>query len=391
MDILKSLKEIEKDIISWRRHLHQIPELGNDLPKTSSFVMERLNEFGLEYRSRVGLEHAIVGFIDGGLEGDTIAFRADMDGLPVVEDTGLDFQSTNGCMHACGHDAHTAVLLGVAKILNENKDKLRGRILLIFQPGEEISAGARPIRESGILKEYKVKKIYGLHLGGIAGGVNNGKLFLNPGPMMACLDRFKLKIIGKGSHGAYPNQSIDPVTIASYIVTGLQEIISREIPPTSPGVITIGKFQAGSAYNVIPDFVEIEGTARSVTEEQRKFVARRIGEISKSIAEGFRGEVEYDYIFGAPPLVNNREITLEAEESARKILGEDKVILSNQAVMGGEDFAEYLEEVPGSFMFYENMLEIDGRVYPHHNPKFALDESKFIDAASVFIQIALDN
>lgn len=391
MNIINSLKAIENDIINWRRYLHENPELGLDLPKTSNFVKDRLDDFGIKYRSGVGTEHDIIGIIKGDNPGNNIGFRADMDALPVIEDTGLSFQSTNGNMHACAHDAHTAILLGVAKILNENRDKLNGNIILIFQPGEEISSGARPIVKSGILDEYNVKRIYGLHLGGIAGGENNGKLFLNPGPMMACLDSFKIRVIGKGSHGAYPNDSIDPITIGSSIVTGIQEIISREIPPTSPGVITIGKFHAGSTYNVIPNFAEIEGTARSVTEDQRQFISRRIGELSESIAEGFRGSVQYDYTFGAPPLVNNKEITLQAAESARKALGEDDVIITNTPVMGGEDFAEYLEVIPGTFMFFENMLQIDGKTYPHHNPKFALDESKFISAASIFMQIALDN
>lgn len=391
MNIIEELKNIEDEIISWRRYLHQNPELGLNLPNTANFVAGKLEEFGIDYKRGIGVEHSVVGLIEGGLPGDTIAFRGDMDGLPVVEETGLDFASTNGCMHACGHDAHTAILLGVARLLKEHREKLRGNIVLIFQPSEEDSKGARPIANSGIFEDYKIKKIFGLHVGGIGSGRDLGKVFFNPGPMMACLDSFSMKVIGKGSHGAYPNKSVDPITMAAYIVTSLQEIISREISPISPGVITIGKFQAGSTYNVIPNYVEIEGTARAVTEESRQYLATRIGEVAKSVASAFRGQVEYDYVFGAPPLVNNRELTLSAIESAKKVLGEDQVIVSQDPVMGGEDFAEYLEKVPGSFMFFENMLAIDGVIYPHHNPKFALDESKFIYAASLFVQIALDN
>lgn len=391
IDALGLLKNIEDEIISWRRELHQMPEIGLDLPKTSKFVQDRLDELEIDYELGVGSKYAIVASIDGAYPGDTIAFRADMDGLPVVEDTGLDFQSTNGCMHACGHDAHTAILLGAAKVISQNRDRINGRIVLIFQPGEEDSTGARPIAKSGILEDYNVQRIFGLHVGGIGSGRDKGKLFLNPGPMMACLDSFKMEIKGRGSHGAYPDKSIDPITMGSYIVTGLQEIISREIDPTEPGVITIGSFQAGSAYNVIPDSVKIEGTARAVTEEQRRYIASRIGEVANAIATGFRGSVDYNYTFGAPPLVNDRESTMMALGSAQKVLGKENIILTNKPVMGGEDFAEYLERVPGSFMFFENMMEIDGKIHPHHNPKFALDEASFIEAASVFVQLALDN
>lgn len=391
MDILNLLKENEKDIISWRRHLHQNPELGHDLENTVEFVCNKLDEFNIPYKRDIGTKNNVIAKITGSNKGDTIAFRADMDALPIKEETNLSFASKNGCMHACGHDAHTAILLGASKVINENKDKLNGEVVLIFQTAEEISEGARPIVKSNILKDLNVKRIYGLHVGGIASGSDNGKVHFNPGPSMACLDSFKLKVIGKGVHGAYPDGGVDPITIASYIVTSLQEIISREIPPTNPGVISIGKFHAGSTYNVIPNEVEIEGTVRAVTNEQREYIATRVGELSKMVAKGFRADVDYDYTYGAPPLVNDKDVTLDAIESAKKVLGSDNVIIDTTPVMGGEDFAEYLTQVPGTFMIYQNMLAIDGKVYPHHNPKFALDESTFIHASSLFVQIAFDN
>ncbi len=391
MKVLDLIKDYEQEIIEMRRHLHQIPEVGLDLVETSKFVASKLDSFSVNYKKGIGTEHTILASIEGYKKGSTIAFRADMDALPVQEETELSFQSTNGNMHACGHDAHTAIMLGVAKILQNNRDKFKGKVILIFQTAEEISRGARPIVESGILQKLQVEKIYGLHLGGIAGGKNKGKVFLNPGSMMACLDSFKLNIKGKGSHGAYPNQSIDPITASSYIVTGLQEIISREISPTSPGVISIGSFHGGSTYNVIPNDVEIEGTARAVTEEERQYISKRIGEVAKSIGEAFRCEVEYDYYFGAPPLINDKEVTEELAKTIGQALGEEKLVLTNTPVMGGEDFAEYLQIIPGSFMFLENMMEIDGKIYPHHHPKFALDESEFINAAAIFVQVALNN
>ncbi len=391
MNILKELKKIEDEIISWRRQLHENPELGLDLPKTSAFVANRLEEFGISFEKGVGVDHSVIGFIPGNKAEKTIAFRADMDALSIVEATGLSFASKNGCMHACGHDAHTAILLGAAKILNENRDRLKTNIVLIFQPSEEDSKGARPIANSGIFEKYKIEKIYGLHVGSLSSDGDLGKVLFNTGPMMACLDSFKIRVTGKGAHGAFPHMGVDPITIAAYIVTSIQEIISREVPATEPGVISIGKFQAGTAYNIIPNYVEIEGTARAVTEKQRQYISKRIGELARSIATGLRGSVDYDYTFGAPPLVNNKEVTLEAIASAKKLFPEEQVMVTNTPVMVGEDFAEYLEKVPGTFMFVETMLPIDGKIYPHHNPKFALDESRFIEAASLFVQIALDN
>jgi amidohydrolase len=388
MDVRKLSQDVSNQVIEWRRFLHQIPEIGQYLPNTSKYVCEQLDKMGIEYKTGVGLESAIVATIHGKGEGRCIALRADMDALPVKEETGLTFASTNGYMHGCGHDAHTAILLGTIKALNQIKEHFNGKIKFLFQPAEEISAGAAPMIDGGALDG--VDAIVGLHVGDISNEVGEGNALLNTGSMMACLDRFTLTVKGIGSHGAYPHLSKDPVVMSAHIITALQEIISRELDPVDPGVLTIGVVRGGSAYNVIPGEVFIEGTARAVNHKTREYIANRIGEVAQSIAKGFRSEVEYEYFHGAPPLVNDEKFTLKVFESAKKAIGEDKVHLIQKPVMGGEDFAFYLEKVPGTFIFLSTPLAIDGVQYPHHNCKFAINEEYFESGVAIFIQSALD-
>lgn len=388
--ILEVAERLSEQVIAWRRDLHQMPELGVDLPKTSAYVMKQLDEMGVEYESGVGLEHAIVAVIKGKEEGKTVALRADMDALPVKETTGLDFQFAGDRMHACGHDAHTAQLLGAVKAIKELEGEFKGTVKFLFQPAEEISAGAEPMVKAGVLKNPDVDYIIGLHDGNISPDMEPGRFAISTGAMMACLDRFTLKVIGKGSHGAYPHQSHDTLVIASLIVVGIQEIIAREIDPVEPGVITLGKFHAGSTYNVIPGEAEIEGTLRAVTQETRDYLTKRIGEVAEGIAKTYKATVEYDYLGGAPPVINDHEVATRVHDSIAKVLGEDRVDYMERPVMGGEDFAYYLEQVPGCFIFMSNPLPIDGTVYPHHNPKFALNEANFKDALAAFLQITFD-
>lgn len=390
MDVLQLAKEVSQEVIKWRRDLHQIPEVGLQLPQTAKYVADRLEEMGIEYRENVGGISGIVGLIRGGQEGKTIALRADMDALPVKEETGLDFASTNGNMHACGHDAHTAILLGAAKILSEHKDKLKGNVKLIFQPAEEGPGGAEPMLKDGAFETPKVDAVLGAHVGNIAPGIEKGEIYLNTGNMMACLDDFRITFKGIGSHGAYPHQGVDPVTMTSYAITSIQEILSRELEPTQPGVITVGTIHGGTAYNVIPGQVHVEGTARAVDQETREFIARRIGEIARNIANGFRGEVEYDYHFGYPPLENDKEFTEKFRASAEKVLPKEKVKMMEKPVMGGEDFAYYLGEVPGTFIFMSTPKEVDGKYYPHHNSKFDVDEDCLKTGVALFVQGAYD-
>lgn len=390
MDVKKISQEVLDEVISWRRELHRIPEVGQFLPNTSAYVCKKLDEMEIAYRKGVGLESAIVATIEGTKKGagKTIALRADMDALPVKEETGLPFASENENMHACGHDAHTAILLGTIKVLNSIKNEFSGKIVFLFQPAEEISAGAKPMVDAGCLDG--VDAVVGIHVGNISAEAAPGTALFSKGSMMACLDKWSMTVNGLGSHGAYPHNSRDPVVMAGHIIASVQEIISRELDPVDPGVITIGILKGGTGYNVIPGSVYLEGTARAVKQKTREYIAKRIGEVADSMAKAFRGSVDYDYYFGAPPVVNDEAFTLEAVESAKKAIGEENVKFIENPVMGGEDFSYYLEKVPGTFIFLSNPLEIEGTIYPHHNCRFAIDEQYFDRGIAIFVQTTLD-
>lgn len=389
MNIVEKVKEVESYIIKCRRDLHKIPEIGFDLPKTSAYVANELKNMGIEFQQNIGIS-GIVAIIRGNKEGKTIALRADMDALPIKEETGLEFASKNGNMHACGHDAHTATLLGVAKVLSENKNEINGNVKLIFQPAEEGPGGAKPMLDDGAFENPKVDAVIGLHVGNLADNVRKGTIIVCYDNMMACLDRFKVKLIGKGCHGAYPQTGVDPVVMTSYFLAAIQSIISREIAATDSAVITVGKINGGQAYNIIPEYVELEGTVRAVDQNIRENVDKRLKEITKGITESMRGTYEYDYTYGYPPVVNDEEFTKNFVESAKKVIPEEDIIVMKKPSMGGEDFAYYLQEVPGTFIFLNNPEPVDGQCYPHHNPKFNIDESLLIRGAALLINGALN-
>ena len=387
--VVDEVKKIEQDIISWQRDLHQMPELALELPKTSKYVMDRLNEMGIEYQTLVN-GNAIVGLIRGNEEGKTLGIRADMDGLPIVEETGLPYASTNGNMHACGHDGHIAMLLGAAKILNENKDKFKGNVKLLFQPGEEFPGGAKPMIDEGALENPKVDAVIGLHAGGLSEELPHGKIGIRYDTMMASMDRVLIKIKGKGCHGAYPHLGVDPIVTAAEVVTSLQTIVSREIAAVEPVILSICRINGGFNQNIIPDEVELEGTIRTFNNETRKKIDRRIEETVKGITMAHGADYEYLYEYKYPPLINNKEFTYEFLKSAKKILKEEDIVELKEPLMGGEDMAFFLEKVPGTFFYLSNQKEIGGKVYGHHTSKFALDENELWKGSALFIQLALD-
>lgn len=389
INVLDEVKKIESDIIKWRRDLHQIPELNLELPKTVKYISERLDEMGIEYHTLVE-GNAIVALIKGGQEGKTIAIRADMDALPIREETGLPFASTNGNMHACGHDGHAAMLLGAAKVLNDNRESLKGNVKLLFQPGEEYPGGALPMIEEGCLENPKVDAIIGLHEGKISKDVEKGKIGVSYGPMMASMDRIFIKIKGKGSHGAYPEESVDPISTAAEVISALQRVVSREIKAVDPAVLSVTRIQGGFNQNIIPDDVELEGTVRTFNNETRQFIARRIEKITKGITGAMRADCEVQYDFKYPPLINSEEFTRFFVESAKKIVPDEDIYEMKDPVMGGEDMAYFLEKVPGTFFFLSNPGEIDGVSYPHHNSKFDIDENYLYVGSTLFVQLVMD-
>lgn len=391
MDILQQMKLLQKDMVNWRRNLHQIPELNLELPKTVAYVRAELEKMGIPYTTMVN-GNAIVAVISGEKgEGKTIALRADMDALPIPEETGLEFASRNGCMHACGHDGHTAMLLGAAKFLSSHKDLFRGNIKLLFQPGEEYPGGALPMIEEGAMENPKVDAVMGLHEGIISEEIPVGSIGYREGCMMASMDRFLIRVIGKGCHGAYPQMGVDPILLASEVIVALQQIVSREIKATEPAIVSVCRVAGGYCQNIIPDSVELEGTVRATNEKTRKFLAERIESIVKGITEAGRGSYEIEYDFKYPAVINDKDFTRKFLYSSRKILEEKQIYQMESPVLGGEDMAYFLEKAPGTFFFLSNpKIQKDGKIYPHHNPKFDVEEDYFSVGAALFVQTALD-
>lgn len=380
-------KELQNELVAMRRELHQIPEMGGDLPQTKAYVVKKLNEMGIPF-VEITTDSGLVATIQGGQPGKTIALRADMDALPIQEANEVDYTSRHaGCMHACGHDTHITMLLGAARILNQNKAQLRGTVKLFFQTDEEGSRGAERIIADGHLKG--VDAIFGTHIGTIISkDIPAGTVVCTPGCCMASFDKFVLKVKGFGCHGSTPEKGVDPINIASHIVINLQEIIAREIPAVKPVVMTIGHMEAGFAYNVIPSEVLIEGTIRALEEDVRQELAKRIGEVARATAQTFRGDVEYTMVWGAPPVVNNPEMAKLAADCARDVVGSDQVIDHvDTPNMGGEDFAYYVKEIPGAFMFLSSSNPKKHTDVPHHNPHFNVDEDVFWIGSALFVRI----
>lgn len=389
MELIKNINTLEEKVINWRRDLHQIPEIGVDLPLTTEYLKKVLDEIGVEYRTDFSNDSSILVTIKGGKPSEKcIALRADTDGLPMKEDLDLPFKSKNENMHACGHDAHAAMMLGTIFALNEIKDKLSGTVKFLLQPGEETSSGAVPMIEGGALEG--VDFILGLHNGNITKELAEGKIGIKYGSMMACMDKFKIKVIGKGSHGAQPHLSIDPIVASAHIITALQEIIPRELNAVDSAIISVCMVHGGTAFNIVPDYIELTGTARAVSKEVREYISKRIGEVAENVANAFRAKTEYEYFFGAPPLVNDNDIVEFAKQSAIKAVGAENVQVVEKSVLGGEDFAYYLEKVKGAYVYLMNPLYVDGVAYPHHNVKFGVNEEHFIKGVKFFVQAVVD-
>ncbi len=383
-----NFKAIQQDMVKWRRDLHQIPELGNVLPKTVAYVSAVLDELGIDYRKLVD-GNAIVATIDGCSSGKCFALRADMDALPIEEQTGLPFTATGKNMHACGHDAHTAMLLGAAKYLVNHRADFKGTVKLLFQPGEEYPGGAKPMIDDGALKNPQVDAVFGLHNGRLSNEVPVGSIGFKRGAMMAAPDHFFIKVIGQGTHGAYPEQGKDPIVIASELVLALQRLISREKKATEPAILSICRISGGYNHNVIPSEVELEGTVRTTSLQLRNYYKGRIEKICQHYAAMHDIAIEVEHKFIYPPLINDEAITELAIATATELFGETSVCEMAAPVMGGEDMAFFIDAVPGAYAFLANPAPVDGVCYPHHHPKFDVDESYFEKGAKLHAAIAM--
>lgn len=385
-EIASQSKEIHQWIIEKRRTIHRHPELMYEEFETSKLVQNTLKELKIPYKKDIAIT-GVVGTIGNG-NGPCIALRADMDALPIHEETDIDFKSEiDGKMHACGHDCHTAMLLGAARVLKENEDKIKGTIKLIFQPAEEGGAGGKMMREQGVLLDPKVQQIFALH---VAGTIPVGTLASREGTLLAATSSIKILVKGKGGHAAAPHNTNDPVVTGSKIVVELQTLVSRELNPLEPGVISITMANAGSAFNVIPSTMELQGTIRSLTIEGVSNLQTRVKEVAQSIAKANRCEAEVSFPGNDyPPTINDAGCWQLGKSAAKEILGEENLIEMLDPIMGGEDFAYYTEEVPGCFSFLGvGNPDIDA-VYDVHHPMFKVDEKALSLGTAIHVNTAL--
>jgi len=370
------IDEILPGVIADRRHLHEHPELGFQEVETAKFVADRLAALGVE-DIRTGINKTgVTGLIHGTKPGSgpakVMLLRADMDALPIHEENEVDYKSKNdGVMHACGHDAHTAILLGVARILSNRKDEFSGTVKLLFQPSEELfPGGAKGMIEEGVLEDPHVDGVFGLHM---AQENAVGTIKVAGGPVMAAPDSFRVTVQGKGGHGAYPHKTVDPVVIGAQIVVALQTLVSREIDPLDNAVISTTFFNSGDAFNVIPDIAKLGGTVRTFKPETRDYLEKRIPELVKAVGEALGATIEVSFERGYPATVNDPAEAERVRAAAAKVVGEENVI-EMTPVMGGEDFSYFLEQRPGAYFFVGSKNEEKGLIWGHHHPKFDIDE-----------------
>lgn len=387
--IFQQAQTLQPQLVSWRRMLHQTPETGLVLPETAALLKGWLSQMELTWREYP--DHS--GFtvrIGRGL-GKTVALRADMDGLPISEESGLPFASSNGNMHACGHDAHAAMLMGVIQLLKAREDELKGDVLCIFQPGEEGPGGAEPMVRDGVLKG--VDGIFALHIGDIAGHFPSGDAAVAYGNTFAADDQMLITVKGLGGHGSTPEKCVDPVAAAALIVNNLQYIVSREVSPQHAVVITAAGIDAGQGtYNVIPETAVVRGTIRNASPDTRDYVLRRIREVARHTAEMLRAECTVEFLDGYPALVNDPAMVDAFIRSAGKLLPPERIHVLPHGILGGEDAAFFFREVPGCYFFLPGLAPCpaDGQVYGAHHPRFCLDESVFWRGSGLLAQTALD-
>jgi len=383
--ILSKAKKIQSWVIEKRREIHRHPELMYEEFVTSKLVQDTLKGLSIPFQNDIAIT-GVIGTIGNG-NGPCIALRADMDALPIHEEVDVEFRSKiDGKMHACGHDCHTAMLLGAARILKENEENIQGTIKLIFQPAEEGGAGGKMMRDEGVLENPDVQQIFGLH---VAGQLPTGMLASREGTLLAAAGSLKIVVKGNGGHAAAPHNTIDPVITGSKIVVELQTIISRELNPLESGVISVTMMKAGDARNVIPSTMELEGTIRSLTLEGLMNLQTRVKEISELVAKANRCEAEvtfpgHDY----PPTVNSSVCWELGKTAGKDILGENKVI-EMPPIMGGEDFAYYTQKVPGCFAFLGVSNPEINATYDVHHPMFKVDEEALPLGTAIHVNFAL--
>lgn len=386
-NLFSRLQEVYPELVKFRRDLHMYPELSFHEVNTPKKIADVLTNLGLEVRTEVG-GRGVVGILRGGKPGKTVALRADFDALPISDEKDVEYKSRiSGVMHACGHDVHTAALIGVSKVLSEVKDELEGNVVFIHQFAEEvIPGGAKPMIEDGCLDGVDV--IYGAHVSSI---LPIGMVAVGEGYIMAAGDTFEIEIYGKGGHGAAPHLTVDPIVVGSQLVLNLQQIVSRRVDPSKTVVVSVGSFQSGQASNVIPDTAKITGTVRTFEESVQDLIEKAIGQIATSTCEAAGATVKFKYERGYPTLWNHPDETIKADKLAKNLLGEEKVIqIPLYTLTGMEDFAFYLQKVPGTFFYVGGANPAMNAIYPHHHPKFDVDEESILYIGKMFIALVFN-
>ncbi|MDI6601010.1 MAG: M20 family metallopeptidase [Thermoanaerobacteraceae bacterium] len=385
-DVKKECQQLFDEVVALRRDFHKHPELGFQEVRTSTIVAEKLKEYGLEVKTGVN-KTGVVGLLRGAQSGKTVLLRADMDALKVNEENECDYRSeVDGVMHACGHDAHTAMLLMAAKVLSMHKDEIKGNIKFLFQPSEEnFPGGALGMIEEGVMENPHVDAVFGQH---VWAGIPAGKIGVRPGPLMAAPDEFRLTIRGKGGHGSAPHLGIDALVIGAQVVLALQTLVSREIDPLNPAVVSIGTFNSGTVMNAIPSEAKMTGTVRLTDPELRKEMPDKIERIVKGICEALRGEYTLEYVHGYPPTVNDPEMTELAREAVKEVVGEENIVDPGIS-MGGEDFSYFLEKAPGSFLMLGITNAERGIDKNNHHPRFDIDEEALPLGVEALVRVAL--
>lgn len=383
-EILNAAQTIKEEIIEIRRNLHQFPEVGSKLPKTKSFVLEKLQEFG--YEAEEICESGIVATIKGAKEGKTILLRADMDALAIAEKTNLPFASQNGCMHACGHDMHAAMLLGAAKLLKNYQDEIQGTIKLVFQPNEEGFAGAKSMLQAGVLEN--VDTALAMH---VNSGTPSNMLLYGLGNCMAGCTLFRIQVRGTGCHGAMPETGVDPLNIASHIYLSLQELIAREIGAKETAVLTIGKIVGGEAPNIIPQEVILEGSIRTTKQETEEFLYQRMENIVQATATMFRGEATLSKLASVPPLHNDPALVNEMQAYIQELEPTHAGAFFQDCGMGSEDFAVYTQEIPCAYLLLGAGSTQENEAYgkPMHNECVVFNEDVLPFGSAIYAWCAL--
>ena len=369
-------------IVALRREIHREPELGFDTEKTAAKVLAALDGLPLEIQTGVA-ENGVVATLEGEGDGPTVGLRADMDALPIYEETGLPFASeTDGKMHACGHDGHTSMLVGAVHALSGMRHRLNGTLRFFFQPAEEGEGGGKVMVDAGVADD--VDSIFALHLWP---GLPFGRAATKAGPIMAAADAFEMTVRGTGGHGAMPHLTADAIAMAAQIVTALQTVVSREVDPVEPAVLTVGEIGAGTAYNIIPETARLGGTVRTLNEHLRRKMPERMEHLARGVAQGMRGDVEFDYEFSYPVTVNDEDAARRALGVAGDLLGEENALELTNPSMGAEDFAYFLEKIPGAFIWLGVGEDVSGL----HTPTFAFDEEILSLGSALLTALALES